>query len=353
QPGEFDAARTWQSVAAFDSEPAITTRNVGNPQLAPEVSHEMEVGLDASFLDERVGLVFTRYDQRTKDMLFQVRNAPSQGTLGTQLMNVGEIHNQGIEISLNAAIIESQNFRWDANANFSTNENEVVSLGGGAPLQVQWTQWIREGYPVGGFFDNRYVLNENGEPEFREDDYIGPAYPTRTFNFSNTFGIGRNLTASFLVDHKGGHYLESATSRWMSDAIVQAGEPLYDPSDPSTAQFEPGTPIANWCRGDITDPILELMCDREWSELRGNHVHPADNWRLREVSLAYRLPSSIVNRIGASSATLSVAGRNLWRSQKYIGLEAEASYTSSTHRNQAYFDTPLPRELTTQISVNF
>lgn len=352
QPGEFDAARTWQAVTAFDAEPAITTSNVGNPNLAPEISHEFEFGFDAGILGDRVGIEFNRYDQRTKDMLFSVRNPPSQGTLGTQLMNVGEIHNSGIEIGVNAAVVETRQFRWDANVNFSTNENEVISLGGGAPLQVHWTQWIREGYPVGGFFDNRYVIDDEGELEYREDDFIGPAFPTRTFNAGSSFGFGRNLSASFLVDHKGGHFLESATSRWMSDAVVQSGEPLYDPDDPSTARFEPGTPVANWCQ-DPTDPILERMCEESWAEIRGNHVHPADNWRLREVSVAYRLPSAFANRFRASSATLSVAGRNLWRSQKYIGLEAEASYSQNQLSNQAYFDTPIPREFVAQINMTF
>lgn len=352
QPGEFDAARTWQPVAAFDSEPAITTRNVGNRHLAPEVSHEVEFGMDGAFFNDRIGFEITRYDQRTKDMLFAVRNPPSEGTLGTQLMNVGEIHNTGIEVGLNAAIVETPSFRWDAHVNVSTNENEVVSLGGGAPLQVHWTQWIREGYPVGGFFDNRYVVNGQGELEYREDDFIGPAFPTRNFNAGSSFAIGRNLTASVLIDYKGGHYIESATSRWMSDAIVQAGEPLYDPDDPATAKYEPGTPVAAWCHNP-TDLITERMCEESWSEIRGNHVHPADNWRLREVSFAYRLPRTLAARFGASSATVSLAGRNLWRKQKYIGLEAEASYTSRQLSNQAYFDTPLPREFVTQLSVRF
>jgi TonB-dependent starch-binding outer membrane protein SusC len=352
QPGEFDADRTWLAVAAFDGEPAITTSNVGDPFLGPEVSHETEFGVDASFLQDRVGVQFTSYNQRTVDMLFNVINPPSAGTIGSQLMNVGEIHNSGLEVGLNAAVLEMPRFRWDATVNFSTNHGEVVSLGHGAPLQVHWTQWIREGYPVGAFFDDRWVIGEDGQPEFREDDYIGPAFPTRTFNLGSTFGLGRSLSASFLVDHKGGHFIESATTRWMSDAIVQAGEPLYDPNDPATAQYEPGTPVAAWCHGP-TDPIVTLMCDRDWSELRGNHVHPADNWRLREVSLAYRMPRDLVGRFGARRATFSIAGRNLWRSQEYMGLESEATYTSRQLSNQAYFDTPLPREFVAQVSVDF
>jgi TonB-dependent starch-binding outer membrane protein SusC len=352
QPGEFDAARTWQAVAAFDSEPAITTLNVGNPDLSPEVSHEIEFGFDASLFGDRVGVEFTRYDQRTKDMLFAVRNPPSQGTLGTQLMNVGEMHNEGIEVGVNVAVIEGRGFRWDSNVNFSTNRNKVISLGGGAPLQVHWTQWIREGYPVGGFFDNRWVINDQGELEYREDDFIGPAYPTRTFNFGNSFGWGRNLSASFLVDFKGGHYLESATSRWMSDALVQAGEPLYDENDPSTHKYAPGTPVAKWCHSP-TDPIITRICEDSWSELRGNHVHSADIWRLREVSVAYRLPREWAGHFRASSMMLSVAARNLLRSQNYLGLEAEAAYHSRTHSMQTYFDTPIPREFVAQINVSF
>ncbi len=364
QPGEFDAARTWQAVAAFDAEPAITTRNVGNPDLAPEVSHEFEFGLDTSLFDGRIGMEVTHYSQRTKDMLFAVRNPPSQGVVGTQLMNVGEIRNQGIEIGVNAALVEGRNFRWDANVNYSTNENEVVSLGGGAPLQVQWMQWIREGYPVGAFFDNRW-MEIDGEVGLASDlladadgnlpegwDYIGPAFPTRNFNFGNTFGIGPRLSASILVDYKGGHFLESATTRWMSDMLVHAGDPLYDENDPSTSRFAPDMPVANWCL-EPSDPVIQKVCEEPWDMARGNHAQSADNWRLREVSLAYRVPPSLLNRIGASNATLSVAGRNLWRHQKYWGLEAESNYSSSRLRNQTYFDTPLPMQLVTQLNLSF
>jgi TonB-dependent starch-binding outer membrane protein SusC len=364
QPGEFDAARTWQSVAAFDSEPAITTRNVGNPDLAPEVSHEIETGFDASILQDRVGLEVTHYNQRTADLLFNVRNPPSQGVVGTQLMNVGEIRNRGIEIGMNAAVIESPRFRWDANVNFSTNNNEVISLGGGAPLQVHWMQWVREGYPVGAFFDDRWI-EVDGEVGLASElladadgnlpegwDYIGPAFPTRNFNFGSTFGLGRSISASFLIDHKGGHFIESATTRWMSDRLVQAGEPLFI-DEATTPQFAPDTPIANWCHAP-TDPIVQKMCEEPWSVARGNHAHPADNWRLREVSLAYRFPRELAGRFGASSATFSVAGRNLWRQQDYIGLEVEASYISERQlSNQAYFDTPHPREFVAQFNVNF
>jgi len=365
QPGEFDAARTWQSVAAFDSEPAITTRNVGNPELAPEVSHEIEMGFDLSVLDGRVGIEFSRYDQRTKDLLFAVRNPPSQGVVGTQLMNVGEIHNTGLELGLNAAVLERRNFRWDANVNFSTNNNEVVSLGGGAPLQIHWMQWIREGYPVGAFFDDRWI-EVNGEVGLASDllrdadgelpdnwDYIGPAFPTLNLNLGSTFGLGTRLSMGFLVDYKGGHFLESATTRWMSDMQVQGGEPLYDPNDPATARFAPDSPVANWCIAP-SDPVMQKVCTEPWSMARGNHAHSADNWRLREVSLAYRMPRELAQRIGANSATISVAGRNLWRHQNYWGLEAEASYISNrTLSNQAYFDTPLPREFVAQVNLTF
>jgi len=365
QPGEFDAARTWQSVTAFDGVAAVTTLNVGNPDLKPEVSHEFEYGLDAVLLDGRIGVEVTHYNQRTKDLLFAVRNPPSQGVLGTQLMNVGEIQNHGIEIGMNAGVIEGDWFSWDANVNYSTNHNKVLSLGGGAPLQVHWMQWVREGYPVGAFFDDRWIevdgrvglasellADENGElPEGW--DYIGPAFPTKNFNFSNTLRFGQNLSASVLVDFKGGHFLESATTRWMSDMLVQAGEPLYDPNDPKKARFAPETPVANWCQNP-TDPITIKVCEEPWDMARGNHAHPADNWRLREVSVAYRFPAHLANRIGARNATLSIAGRNLWRHQKYPGLEAEASYLSTRKlSNQAYFDTPLPREFVAQVNVTF
>lgn len=380
QPGEFDAEMTWAAIRALEGVPAVTTANLGNPSLTAEVSHEFEAGFDAAFFRDRLGIEYTHYRQRTKDALYGVRSPPSQGFLSTQLANVGEISNVGHELMIRGTPVNLPSFRWNARVTMATNENRVVDLAGAAPISSGgWSQWIREGYPVGAMFEDRFIMvdgkvvlasehyarrdpNGNkildafGEPVLEEGwDYIGPAFPPLTFAAGSEFTIARQLTVNFLLDHKRGHFVSSSTSRWLNyeGAKVVAGEPLYDPNDPSTARFAPGSPVGTQCIAP-TDPIWQATCASHWSLNRGNHIHPADNWRLREISLAYRLPRGLAQQFRASNATFALAGRNLWRSQKYVGLEAEATYLSTSNLGaQTYFDTPIPRSIVGSISVSF
>lgn len=352
QPGAYASERTWESIRAFNGEPAFTTGNIGNPDLAPEVSHELEFGFDLGVLNDRVAIEYTFYNQRTKNTLFNKRYPPSQGFVQTQRSNVAQLHNVGHEVGINSQILQGGPLTWQTRFSFSTNKNEVVSLGGAPPIDVAWSQWIREGYPVGSFFEARYVM-QDGQPVLVQDDYIGQPFPKLVTALSSSFQYKRNLTFNVVVDYKGGHHISSSTSRWVSTQTVGEGEPFYDPADPKTEKFKPGSPVANWCL-DPKDPIVEKMCTEDWAVNRGNHIHPADNFRLREVAIGYRVPAPTAKRFGLSGVLFNLSGRNLWRWQKYMGLEAEANFSTNNRlSNQSYFDTPIPRQVTAGVTVTF
>lgn len=377
QPGAYAAERTWESVRAFDGQPAFTTGNIGNPDLAPEVSHELEAGFDLGLLDDRVAVEYTVYNQRTKNALFNKRFPPSQGFVQTQRANVAEIHNFGHELGIVARILQGSPLTWQARFTLSTNKNEVVSLGGAPPIDVAWSQWIREGYPVGAFFENRYIMvdgepvlasehymirDEHGNPVVNDLgdtlrvegwDFIGQPFPKFVTSFSSNFQYKRNLTLNIVVDYKGGHHISSSTTRWVYTQKIAEGEPFYDPDDPKTHIFKPGNPVARVCHTS-KDPIILKTCDTDWAVNRGNHIHPADNIRLREVAIGYRVPAATAKRFGLSGILINISGRNLWRWQKYPGLEAEANFSTNNRlSNQSYFDTPIPRQVTAGITVNF
>ena len=126
-PGAFDAVRTWSPVG-WGGSPAFVPQNVGNPDLGPEVTREIEVGLDGSFMDDRVSVIYTYFDQFTTDALMQVTQTPSGGFGGSQLENVGQLSNSGHEIGLDLGLIQTADFGWDVGASFTTNDSEVVSV---------------------------------------------------------------------------------------------------------------------------------------------------------------------------------------------------------------------------------
>ena len=92
--------------------PALVPGNLGNPDLGPEVTGEFEAGFDAEWFDGRLSAGFT-YSEKTKDALFNVAQIPTNGFLGTQRTNIGELSNTGIELALNASPIRARSWGWD------------------------------------------------------------------------------------------------------------------------------------------------------------------------------------------------------------------------------------------------
>jgi TonB-dependent starch-binding outer membrane protein SusC len=393
QPANFAAVRSWSTVPALGGQPAVVPTNLGNPDLRPEVTRELELGFELGFLEDRLHLDVTRYTQRTKDALYEEREPPSLGVLSPQLRNIGEIRNEGWEVGFRGMVFERRGFQWSGLVNYSANENEIVSLGGGSPIQLQWLQWHRESYPVGSFFGDR-PIEHNGEVGLASQllcelgatpvnaqhnctvggmagalpvgwDYIGPPLPTRTLQLGSTFNIGARSSLGFLMDHRGGAYAMSSTMRWLmspnrniTQAHLDANAALGYPIDTT-----PG-PVARVCRdaADAANPTIEqqkylVACGRNSLLGHGEFAMPTDFWKLREVTFSYRLPEAIPGRFGVNAATVTVAGRNLWRSTDYIGLEPEGMYrgdlSDSALRNQIFFDTPIPRQITVGVRAQF
>lgn len=303
QPADYVKARTWKSVRAAGDFAGLTTDNIGNPDLGPETTHEIEAGIDAGLFDDRLTLEMTLYNQRTTGALLPIYYPPSSGFVEPQLENIGKIENRGLELAAQARLIENSGLDWTVRALTHLNRNRVLDIGIAEELHLGGTQWVRAGYPLGGLF------NEG------DGRYLGPAFPVRNIQLGNHLQIGERLSIDLLLDHRGGHYLESNTLR----AIDEAGDPVSNPT-----------------------------------EERGDYVYSADLWRLREVSIAYQLPSQLIRGVPITNASLSISGRNLWRKQEYPGLEAEAHYDSlDLLGNQTFFDTPLPRYIAAGISITF
>jgi TonB-dependent starch-binding outer membrane protein SusC len=368
QPSNFSAVRTWQPESAVGGQPAVRPGNLGNPDLTAEVSTEIELGLDLGFMEDRIRLEVTRYDQTTEDALYPVREPPSLGFLSTQLRNVGEIENWGWEVGLRGTVIETPSFGWDATINYSTNENKIVSLGGGAPIQLQWLQFMREGYPVGAFFGDRAievdgqvgqasVLLRDGSGELPEGwDYLGQPLPTEQIQLGSNFSLGSRVGLSFLLDHKGGHMNHDHSMRWLMHGGRNVGDGQGVAQDSNGNPVTSGT-LAHRCRDNPNDGAIQLTCSRSSGLTHGDFAFPADFWRLREVTLTYRMPDSWMAPVGVESATISLAGRNLLRWTDYPGLDPEGMYrndlSDSALRAHNFFDTPLPRQIVFGISAQF
>jgi len=327
QPNFFDALRTYEPVIGTDGRPAVTPQNIGNPDLSPEVGEEIEFGFDATFLDERVSVEFTRFSQRTRDALVRVPALPSLGFPGVQLQNLGEIRNSGIEVALNGLVFQGNSASLNMGFTLSSAKNEVVDLGGPAFVNqlVSMGQFHVEGFPLASIFFPRVVsadfvpgdtparnsvtnvLCEGGEripgTNFSRGGgapvpcseapavYWGQPLPDWEGSVNANLTLGGNLTLFGVVD-----FIQGRT--WIDNDII-AVHAFFQNSRASLER---------------TDPTL--LAYQSFGQNRQYGVLSGDFAKLRTLSAQYRFPDGWANHLGVSRLAMTVAGENiatLWR----------------------------------------
>jgi hypothetical protein len=334
QPQVFTALRTLSPVAGPAGTGALTPLAVGNPDLKPERGVETELGFDASFLKDRLGLDFTYYHTATKDAILSRGVAPSTGFgASTQFVNAGEILNQGIEMLLKAQLINRERLAWESSINLSKNSGKVVRLNGSDTTIDLGSVSHRIGYAPWSFFSYRVVSAQYDPATQRAinaicDDgkggtiacynaagliqapkvYLGRTVPAVEGAWSNTVRFFDHFRASSMIDFKAGYNRLDNNLRIRCQIFYTCLEYL----NPAT-----------------TDPA-RLVQMQSNGTLRNFVINNARFAKLREISLAYDAPQRYASRLSARTLTLSVAGRNLHTWSPYTGLDPESMFLAGS-----------------------
>ena len=335
QPGAFDAARTYSTFTANNGQPAIHADNLGNPNLAPEVSTEFEGGFEAGLFGDRAQLTLNVYHQATTNALLNRTYAPSLGFLSSQLTNLGRMRNQGLELSAHGTAYQGTRLSVDVNAAYAYNDNEVLDMGGTPFIQIdRFGTRVTKGYPAGGKWEYVTVGHDAAGFPIRSDTavYLGVSMPPHTGSFGTDITYG-NVKLFANAQWAAGHVVMNMLKPYMArgktgqqffEAVIANGD---DPVNPQT------------------DPVKILMAQ---STIFGDFIESADWLKLREVGLVYTLPASIAAAVGGQSARLSVSGRNLLTITGYSGTDPEVSSTfdqGSLSIGADYFTVPQARQL--------
>jgi TonB-linked SusC/RagA family outer membrane protein len=343
-PDPFSADRSWAvSAVALDNgsfQPVLRASAYGNKDLKAERGNEIELGFEASMLENRAGVDVTYYNKTTRDALITVPVPPSSGFTASVLRNLGEINNQGLEVQIWGTPLVTRHMSWESRLGFSTNKNTFVTFNGARTEPIlqgyDASQRIAEGYPMGAYWGYRVKRDANGNPvkdakgEYELADsasYLGSSVPTREASLANTFTVLKNLRLYVFADYKGGHYLYNMTAR------------TRDFSDNNSYYA-------------VTTPAEEKKLKQ--AELVPNYVEHADFVKLREVSLSYNLPRSLSGKIGLKDMSVSVAGRNLGMWTKYSGPDPEVNIEgNATFTRGDYMSVPSLRRFVTTVNVRF
>ena len=362
-PTAFSATQTYtvdRVTLGAQTGSAVRPSVYGNPNLEAERGIETELGFDAGLFNERLGLDFTYYNKRMTDMLQSVAFAPSLGFPGSQLSNLGEVTNKGIELSVFGTPVQTQNFTWDARLNVSTNSNKLIEFGipnvvvQNPTGQAYGTvQQHRAGYPLGGYWvtppqraaDGSAILTATGQPIYNPGDsarrYIGPSMPTREIGFSSNFTFYRYFRLYALIDHKGGHYIFNQKERSRCQA---ANDNCWRNNNPA-ARF-PQT---------AADSILfkELAVYRA-AAVTPEWIQKADFLKLREVSLTVDMPTNLARYARASSASFVLSARNLGLWSDYEGADPEVnSYGGRSFVRIDAYALPMVRRLSAGFNIQY
>jgi TonB-linked SusC/RagA family outer membrane protein len=311
-----------------------------DPDLKPQNTKNWEVGLEMKFLDNRIGFDYTYSDQTATDQIFSVPMAGSTG-YGSFVTNAGEMSSVAHELVFYVSPVRSKNFEWNINMNFTKIINEVVSLAEGiesVSLAGYVTPNVRayagNTYPT--IYGTQIARNEDGEilidddpdsyyygmPMAGESGKIGDVSPDFIMALTNTLTY-KWITLSGQFDWKQGGDIYSGSNRLM--ALYGAAGFTEDRTTPfqyKDTENAKGTGVLastgapnNITRGGPDD--IEAYPDF-YSDLFGNidemAVYETSYVKLREVSLSFALPKSLVAPLRLKGASVTLIGRNflLW-----------------------------------------
>ena len=403
QPGAFDKFTTFGSLTGPGG-PGVAPNNLGNPNLKPEESSEWEVGVEAGFFNDRFSADLTYWDRTVSDALVSRQFPVTGGFRATQLDNIGEVVGNGVELALNGSIINNENLTLNVFANTAYLSEEVTDLGGAPPLKTggsypRYRNFIKEGYAPGAFFGA--VLDPNmaipldlatdcSEPsradalaffsvprnvnEFEVipvgclggsaeylDSYLGKPTPDYSGSFGFTLGFLSDFELSTNFEYKRGNFQIQDLSGGFRQANAVIGQNTPEAARTVSTLLNP----ASTAEQRLDAALFWANNLRALSPMSGmNMINDADFIRWREASLTYRVPGSVVDRLGLSTAAVTVAGRNLklWMNDAYTGIDPEINPVSvcsgsGTDCNfltgTEAFGVPIPRTFTFALRIGF
>lgn len=367
---------------------------LGDPGLKPEFTTTFEAGVEARFLNNRLGVDFTWYTSKSKDLLITVLLPVSSGSENFYT-NSGSMQNRGVELTLSGTPVTSKNFNWDVKVNFSANRNKVLSLRPGLPevvvathfgyLTSAATQKYVPGYPVGAIYGTSYaryygtakdednlvhkelplIIQQTGAnrgfPQVNtKQRYLGNSQPKWIGSISNNFRY-KDFNLSFLFDVRQGVVKYNQFANFMA----AFGIAKFTENRTETTTFT-GVYAADGSVNNMPVYLGQgLNGGRDYGNgyyrnvYRGsteNFIEDASWVRLRNVSLSYALPKNMLSKTKLlTDASITLTGNNLWLHTKYSGYDPEASSFNAGSNVDAFagFTYPSVRSYMVTLNVSF
>jgi len=370
--GDFDAYNLLNVSAssgyAFNEQyiPGAYQSNMGVPDLRWETTSQINIGIDMGFFNQRVQAVVDYYKKNTNDLLLDAEMALSTGFNRVQ-QNVGEVENQGLEVSINTVNIKNSNFTWMTSFNISFNKNKTIKLNSGQDAiytNPDWAssyneyQYITQvGQPVGMIYgleferlyqfedfnwDNQsqtYLLkdgvgdngampvapgsimfkDQNGDGTINEQDrvIIGDPHPDHFGGLTNDFKW-KNIDCQIFLQWSVGHDILNANR-------IEFEQPQAKTNNGLSGMADLWTPYNT--DTDVNTIRYQTVYGKppKGNQVDNRYIEDGTYLKLKTVSLGYTLPQDLMSRWGFKKCRVYVSGQNLLTWTNYSGYDPDVS----------------------------
>ena len=351
---------------AWDSKvhPAYILNSMANHSLKWETTEQMDFGIDLGFFKDRINLTVDYYVKNTRDLLLDADIAASSG-FPTAVINVGQLKNSGLELTLETVNIKTKDFEWRSNFNIAFNENRIVALNSGQEQMLSYVNWdnnyskmasyvSRVGEPAGSMFGyiydgvyqvdefdydaatGKYTLKEgipfyvngtqpgdpkyrntNGDDKINDDDrvIIGNGQPIHTGGFTNNF-TWKGFDLNIFMQWSYGNDILNANRLVFENCAGKSNRNMFK------------TFADRWTMDNQSSNIARANAQgsQVYSSL---YVEDGSFLKLRNITLGYTFPKKVLNKMKISSLRLYLAAENIATLTNYSGMDPEVSVRHS------------------------
>lgn len=357
--------------------PAYYPNGYSNRELGWEKNKQVDLGIDLAFFN-RINLTVDMY-RRTSDIVMPANIPDFNGIAGSVYMNSGEVENKGIEVQLNAKVLQGT-FNWETTFNWSLNRNKILSLANNqkqlanGKAGTKWADVIRNyvGRPMGdmymlkviGTFNTEADLQKyakkgaealgdlifedvNGDKVIDTNDYqcVGNYQPDFTYGWTNKLGY-KNFDLAVTIDGQvGGKVIYAAAraftlNRYDDNVLAESGLNRWRSAE------QPGNGFSHKAGTNNLGANISPST---------RYLYNADFLRIRNMALGYTMPRKLCSKIGVESVRFSMNVQNLWTFDSYPGYSVEANYkgNSATNNGVDFGGYPISRVITFGVNLNF
>jgi len=336
------AFTTSYATGSYGGSSSYAKQNTANDDLKWETTASYNFGFDLGLYNSKIDIIFDAYYKKTSDLLLDVPVGFSTGVT-SQLQNVGNVENKGIELAVNTILVERDNLTWSASANAAINQNKITDMGKTDNV-IQGSdnqQILRKGEPLGAFFglkfdgivqssedvtklptingqtpqpgDLKFVDTDgNGRIDGNDRQILGSIQPKLTGGFStqvNWKGIDFSASFGFSVGNK------------VYNALGRRLELTGDSYNVLATVKDSWTPE----NGGNTLPLASRP--RPFAHIDSRYVQNAGYLKLRELTIGYTVP---LPKEYNAQLRVFATGSNLLTATRYKGYDPEVASGTDT-----------------------